>query len=103
MSERLPQLSSLELISALQRAEFRIVRQKAVVRMQHMDGRVTTIPVHSGRTIGRGLLRKILRDTELSRENLGICFELEICLCWACHQSLGGDQTVWNYGFIGAY
>ncbi|MCO5199050.1 MAG: type II toxin-antitoxin system HicA family toxin [Anaerolineae bacterium] len=71
MSERLPQLSSLEFISTLQRAEFRIVRQKGShVRMQHMDGRVTTIPVHSGRTIGRGLLRKILRDTELSREEL---------------------------------
>lgn len=36
--------------------------------MQHEDGRVVTIPVHSGKNIGRGLLRKILRDAEITRE-----------------------------------
>ena len=34
------------------------------------DGRVTTVPVHSGETIGPGLLRSILRDVELSVEDL---------------------------------
>lgn len=32
------------------------------------DGRVVTIPVHSGKTIGKGLLIKILRDAELTKE-----------------------------------
>ena len=36
--------------------------------MQHEDGRLVTILVHAGKTIGRGLLRKILRDAELTRE-----------------------------------
>ena len=36
--------------------------------MRHQDSRVVTIPVHRGKTIGKGLLRKILRDTELSVE-----------------------------------
>jgi predicted RNA binding protein YcfA (HicA-like mRNA interferase family) len=38
------------------------------VRLRHSDGRVVTVPVHSGQDIGKGLLRKILRDAELSRE-----------------------------------
>ncbi|MGV0101932.1 YcfA family protein [Nostoc sp. DSM 114160] len=36
--------------------------------MQHEDGRLVTIPIHAGKTIGKGLLRKILRDIELTRE-----------------------------------
>ena len=32
----------------------------------HNDGRVTTIPYHGGKDIGRGLLRKIMRDIKLS-------------------------------------
>lgn len=36
--------------------------------MQHEDGRVVTIPVHAGKTLGKGLLRKILRDAELTRD-----------------------------------
>jgi predicted RNA binding protein YcfA (HicA-like mRNA interferase family) len=33
--------------------------------MRHSDGRVTVVPVHSGETIGPGLLRKILKDIEM--------------------------------------
>jgi predicted RNA binding protein YcfA (HicA-like mRNA interferase family) len=32
--------------------------------------RCTVVPVHRGETIGRGLLAQILRDCELSREEL---------------------------------
>ncbi len=66
---RLPMLKTNVLVRALEKAGFRIVRQKGShVRMKHPDGRVVTVPVHSGRDIGRGLLRKILRDAELTRE-----------------------------------
>ena len=34
------------------------------------DGRTTTVPVHSGETIGPGLLRSIVRDVELSIDEL---------------------------------
>lgn len=66
---RLLMLKTNVLVRALEKAGFRIVRQKGShVRMKHPDGRVVTVPVHSGRDIGRGLLRKILRDAELARE-----------------------------------
>jgi len=66
---RLPTLQGREVIRALEDAGFRIVRQRGShVRMTHPDGRVVTVPVHAGRDIGRGLLRKILRDAEITRE-----------------------------------
>jgi len=36
----------------------------------HPDGRRTTIPFHAGQDVGRGLLRKILKDIELTPEEL---------------------------------
>ncbi len=38
------------------------------MRMKHPDGRIVAVPAHPGQDIGRGLLRKILRDAELTRE-----------------------------------
>lgn len=68
----MPPLSMLhadEIIRALERAGFQAVRQRGShVRLKHDDGRVVTVPVHSGQDIGRGLLRKILRDAELTPE-----------------------------------
>ena len=65
----LPVVKAGELIRALERAGFVMVRQSGShARMRHPDGRVVTVPVHSGQDIGRGLLRKILRDAELTRE-----------------------------------
>jgi predicted RNA binding protein YcfA (HicA-like mRNA interferase family) len=56
-----------EVVRALERAGFQAVRQRGShVRLKHGDGRVVTVPVHSGQDIGRGLLRKILRDAELT-------------------------------------
>jgi predicted RNA binding protein YcfA (HicA-like mRNA interferase family) len=66
---KLPSLTGGAVISALQKLGFQVVRQRGShVRLEHEDGRVVTIPVHAGKTIGRGLLRKILRDIELSRD-----------------------------------
>jgi predicted RNA binding protein YcfA (HicA-like mRNA interferase family) len=39
-------------------------------RYEHPDGRRTTIPMHKGRDIGPGLLRKILRDIEIEADEL---------------------------------
>jgi predicted RNA binding protein YcfA (HicA-like mRNA interferase family) len=36
--------------------------------LKHPDGRVTVVPVHKGEDIGKGLLRKIIKDARLSRE-----------------------------------
>jgi predicted RNA binding protein YcfA (HicA-like mRNA interferase family) len=65
----LPVVSARQLLRVLEAAGFEIIRQKGShVRLKHPDGRVTTVPVHASRDIGRGLLRKILRDAEISRE-----------------------------------
>jgi predicted RNA binding protein YcfA (HicA-like mRNA interferase family) len=36
----------------------------------HPDGRTTVVPIHSGESLGSGLLAKILRDVELTRSEL---------------------------------
>ncbi len=40
------------------------------MRMRHEDGRVVTVPIHSGKVIGKGLLLKIRRDADLTKEAL---------------------------------
>jgi len=68
---KLPALTGRELITLLKKAGFYIVRQKGShVFLKHDDGRATVIPVHSGETLGPGLLSKILRDVKMSKEEL---------------------------------
>jgi predicted RNA binding protein YcfA (HicA-like mRNA interferase family) len=64
---RLPRLKGKEVVRVLERFGFEVVRTRGShVFLKHSDGRVTTVPVHSGETIGPGLLRSILRDVEVS-------------------------------------
>jgi len=71
VTTRLPILKGQQLIRALERAGFEALRQRGShLRMRHPNGRVVTIPLHAGQDIGRGLLRKILRDAELTAEEL---------------------------------
>ena len=68
---RLPRVTGKELIRSLQRAGFFVDRTRGShVFLKHLDGRATAVPVHSGETLGPGLLRSILRDTKLSVEEL---------------------------------
>ncbi len=68
---RLPRVTGSELVRALNRAGFEVVRVKGSHHLlRHPDGRATVVPVHAGETIGPGLMSKILRDMELSRDNL---------------------------------
>jgi len=69
---RLPILRSEELIRVLERLGFSSPRRSkgSHFRYTHPDGRKTTIPVHKGKDIRRGLLRKILRDVDISVEEL---------------------------------
>ncbi|WP_409333546.1 type II toxin-antitoxin system HicA family toxin [Cuspidothrix issatschenkoi] len=47
------------------------MRQKGShVRMKHEDNRVVSIPCHSGKIIGKGLLVKIIRDADLTKDEL---------------------------------
>ena len=68
---RLPRLRGREVVAALRRAGFAILRIKGSHHfMQHPDGRRTVVPVHAGETIGPGLLGKILKDAELEADDL---------------------------------
>ena len=66
---KLPSVTGKDVLKALLRAGFEVVRVKGSHHfMRHADGRTTVVPVHSGETLGPGLLSKMLRDCELTRE-----------------------------------
>jgi predicted RNA binding protein YcfA (HicA-like mRNA interferase family) len=68
---KLPALTGKRLIAALLKAGFEEVRVKGSHHfLRHADGRATVVPTHAGETIGPGLLSQILRDCELTREQL---------------------------------
>jgi len=68
----LPMLKPRELIRALERIGFRLLRKSkgSHCQFEHPDGRRTTVPVHKGRDIGPGLPWKILRDIEMDGDEL---------------------------------
>ena len=66
-----PSLTGKDLLLALKKAGFSVVRVKGSHHfVQHPDGRSTVVPVHAAESVGPGLISKILRDCELSREQL---------------------------------
>jgi len=66
-----PSLTGKQLIALLKKKGFLSIRQKGShVFMQHPDGRATVVPMHSGETIGPGLLSKILKDVEMTKDEL---------------------------------
>lgn len=68
---RLPRITGKKMVAALGRAGFETVRVKGShFYLRHPDGRATVVPVHSGETLGPGLLTQILRDCELSPQEL---------------------------------
>jgi predicted RNA binding protein YcfA (HicA-like mRNA interferase family) len=68
---RSPRVTGLDLINALGKAGFAIVRVGGSHHfLRHPDKRSTVVPAHSGETIGPGLLQKILRDCQLSVDEL---------------------------------
>lgn len=59
------------MIAALKRAGFVVVRIKGSHHvLVHDDGRRTVVPVHAGETLGPGLIRAILRDGEMTADQL---------------------------------
>jgi predicted RNA binding protein YcfA (HicA-like mRNA interferase family) len=66
---RLPRITGREIVAALRKAGFEVARIKGSHHfLRHADGRGTVVPVHSGETIGPGLLSAILRDCEIDRD-----------------------------------
>ena len=68
---RLPRPSGADLIAALARAGFQVVRVRGNHHyLRHADGRSTVVPAHAGETPGPVITGKILRDCDLSAEGL---------------------------------
>lgn len=66
---RLPRLKGKEVVTALLKIGFEIFRVRGSHHfLKHPDGRCTVVPLHSGETVGPGLLTKILRDVEMTKE-----------------------------------
>lgn len=69
MSRRIPSITAKDLIKVVRKCGFYFVRQKGSHQIwKNPDGRWTTIPLHPGENIGRGLLRKIINDLEINTE-----------------------------------
>ena len=72
---KLPQVTGIQLVRALERVGFILVRQRGShvqMRRTEPDGRITTfpVPVHSGKTIKQGTLQGILRKAEVDPQRL---------------------------------
>lgn len=64
---KLPIVSATQMARVLRHLGFELARQKGShAYYRHPDGRATVLPVHRGEDLGRGLIRAILRDIEIS-------------------------------------
>ena len=68
---RLKPVSAEKVIKALSKIGFQPVRQRGShLFMRHSDGRSTVIPIHPGEELGGGILKEILSDVGMNREEL---------------------------------
>ena len=66
---KFPAVKSQKLVKALQKMGFfEYHRVGSHVQFKHLDGRRTTVPVHSGKDIPRGTLRAVLKQINISPE-----------------------------------
>lgn len=56
-----------EVQRVLEKLGFRLVRQSGSHALyRHPDGRWTTVPVHPGKDVAKGTLRKVLKDAGIT-------------------------------------
>lgn len=68
---KLPVISGKELVRILEQLGFTSVRQSGShVIMEHADGRMTVVPVHGKKELPAGTLKAILRDIDVSADEL---------------------------------
>ena len=66
---KLPLVSGQKMIKILSMKGFVIIRQRSShVQMKDSKGILVTIPVHARKDVSIGVVLKILRDTEISRD-----------------------------------
>jgi predicted RNA binding protein YcfA (HicA-like mRNA interferase family) len=71
MTPRLPAISAAKLLKVLRSHDFEVARQSGShVVLRHPDGRRVTVPVYHSRDLGRGLLRRVMKDAGLTRDDV---------------------------------
>jgi predicted RNA binding protein YcfA (HicA-like mRNA interferase family) len=71
MAGSIPVLLGTQVVKALERAGFKVVRVSGSHHvMRHADGRTVVVPVHAGRDMPKGTLRNILGIVGMSVEEL---------------------------------
>ena len=67
--DKITPLPAMKVLKALGKMGFQQIRQKGShLFMRHPDGRTTIIAVHPGEDIGKGIIRKIINDAKITRE-----------------------------------
>jgi len=69
---KLPTVKSKDLVKILKSIGFLEHRQKSTshLMMKHSDGRRTIVPMHSNKDIPKGTLLAILKDIQITKEEL---------------------------------
>jgi predicted RNA binding protein YcfA (HicA-like mRNA interferase family) len=71
VSPRMPTITAKIMISFLEHLGFQQVRQRGShLFLRHPDGRTAVVLDHRGEDLGRGITGKILRDAEVTRDDL---------------------------------
>jgi predicted RNA binding protein YcfA (HicA-like mRNA interferase family) len=71
VTSKLRSFNSRQVISVLTRRGFILDRQSGSHAVFiHPDGRRTTVPIHGKRDLGKGLLRQIMRDAEITADDM---------------------------------
>ncbi len=67
--DKINPLPAKKVVKALEKIGFQQIRQKGShLFMRHPDGRTTLITMHPGEDIGKGMIRKIISDAKITRE-----------------------------------
>ena len=67
--DKITPLPAKKVLKALGKMGFQLIRQKGShVFMRHPDGRTKIIAVHPSEDIGKGMIRKIINDAKITRE-----------------------------------
>ncbi len=71
MSDRLPRITARGIIRVLERRGFVLSRSSGSHHIfKNTAGKRATVPVHAGKTLHPKILQSILRDADISVENL---------------------------------
>jgi len=71
MTRKLPRITAAETIKALEKTSFSFSRQSGSHKIyKNKEGKRTTVPYHSGKILHPKTLKSILRDADLTIDNL---------------------------------